>query len=119
MRTVILAGLLILIASASTTGCGDGSRVTAEDLNSFAIRCAKQEMWAEAEFRLKNAIALQSDDARLYNNLAVALEAQTKLEEAYAEYRRAVSLAPGDEKFRRNLDDFVRDHRWELETEEE
>lgn len=119
MGKIIFIPLLITLAAATVAGCGAGSRITAEELNDFAIRCSKYEMWAEAEFRLRNALALQADDARLHNNLAVALEAQAKLEDAYAEYKRAVTLDPGNEKFRRNLDEFVHDHRWELESESE
>jgi tetratricopeptide (TPR) repeat protein len=117
MRKIALISILILLVVAAVGGCGVGSKVTVEDLNDFAIRCGKYEMWAEAEFRLRNALALQADEARLHNNLAVALEAQAKLEEAYAEYKRAVSLDPGNGEFRRNLDEFVHDHSWKLEAE--
>lgn len=116
MGRIVLISVLAVLTAAAVAGCGGGSQVTAIDLNDFAVRCSKYEMWGEAEFRLRNALALQADDARLHNNLAVALEAQAKLEEAYAEYKRAVALDPGNEKFRRNLDEFVHDHRWMLEN---
>jgi Tfp pilus assembly protein PilF len=116
MGKITFISLLIALTAATVAGCGPGSRITAEDLNDFAIRCSKYEMWAEAEFRLRNALSIQADDARLHNNLAVALEAQSKLDDAYAEYKRAVTLDPGNEKFRRNLDEFVHDHRWEMES---
>jgi len=115
MEKILLISVLAVLTAAAA-GCGGGSQVTANDLNDFAVRCSKHEMWGEAEFRLRNALALQSDDARLHNNLAVALEAQAKLEDAYAEYKRAVALDPDNDKFRRNLDEFVHDHRWMLEN---
>ncbi len=70
-------------------------------------------MWREAEYRLRQALAKDPEDARLHNNLAVALEAQGKLEEAYEEYRKAVSLNPGNDTYRGNLRDFIDAHRWE------
>jgi Tfp pilus assembly protein PilF len=117
MGRITLISFLVVLTGATVAGCGGGSQVTAKNLNDFAVRCGKYEMWGEAEFRLRNALALQADDARLHNNLAVALEAQAKLEEAYAEYKRAVSLDPGNREFRRNLDEFVHDHSWKLEAE--
>lgn len=116
MGRVTLISFLVVLTGATVAGCGGGSQVTAKDLNDFAIRCGKYEMWAEAEFRLRNALALQDNDARIHNNLAVALEAQAKLEEAYAEYKRAVALAPDNQKYRHNLDEFVHDHSWKLES---
>ncbi|UCE27758.1 MAG: tetratricopeptide repeat protein [Candidatus Coatesbacteria bacterium] len=116
MGRIALISVLVVLTTVAA-GCGGaGSQVTVKDLNDFAVRCSKSEMWGEAEFRLRNALALQADDARLHNNLAVALEAQAKLEEAYAEYKRAVALDPDNDEFRRNLDEFVNDHRWMLES---
>lgn len=95
--------------------CTDPSQITARDLNRFAVKAEHAELWKEAEYRLREAIKLTPDDARLHNNLAVALEAQAKLEEAHGEYEEAMRLAPGNGVYRRNYNEFMAVHRWEYD----
>jgi Flp pilus assembly protein TadD len=93
--------------------------VTTSDYNRFAIRAQEEGLWREAEYRLRQALADDPDDARLHNNLAVALEAQAKLEEAHEEYRKAAELDPGNETYRRNLREFTEAHLWEYTPPED
>ncbi len=102
--------IALVVAAAS---CTSPWRITTSDYNRFAIQAQEEGLWREAEYRLRQALAEEPDDARLHNNLAVALEAQGKLEEAYDEYRKATALDPGNNTYRRNLRDFVDAHRWE------
>jgi Flp pilus assembly protein TadD len=111
MRLTILALAAALVVAAAS--CKSPWRVTTSDYNRFAIRAQEEGLWREAEYRLRQALADDPDDARLHNNLAVALEAQAKLEEAYDEYRKAVELDPANETYRRNLREFTDAHLWE------
>lgn len=106
------ASIVITLALAAAS-CTSPWRVTTSDYNRFAIRAQEEGLWREAEYRLRQALVEDPEDARLHNNLAVALEAQGKLEEAYDEYRKAASLDPGNDTYRRNLRDFIDAHRWE------
>ncbi len=103
----------ILIAAA---GCVPPGVVTPREYNRFALKAADGEMWREAEYRLRQALAETPNDARIHNNLAVVLEAQEKLAEAYSEYATAVRLEPANDAYRRNLREFTLAHRWEYEA---
>ncbi len=111
MRLTILALAAALVVA--TASCTSPWRVTTSDYNRFAIRAQEEGLWREAEYRLRQALADDPDDARIHNNLGVALEAQAKLEEAYDEYRKAVALDPANETYRRNLREFTDAHLWE------
>ncbi len=111
MRRAYLTLAAIFVVAAA--GCKSPWLVTTSDYNRFAIRAQEEGLWLEAEHRLRQALAEDPDDARLHNNLAVALEAQGKLEEAHDEYRKAVQLDPGNDTYRRNLREFTDAHLWE------
>jgi len=108
--------LLAVIAAAA---CRPPGVVTSRDYNRFALRAQEEGLWREAEYRLRQALRDNPDDARLHNNLAVALEALGKLEEAHAEYQTAVKLDPDNDTYRRNLRDFTTAHSWEYGPEDE
>ncbi len=109
------AAVLTLWFLAVASGCTSPWFVTTRDYNRFAIKAQEEGLWREAEYRLRQALAEDPDDARLHNNLAVALEALGKLEEAYDEYQKAVKLDPGNETYRRNLREFTTAHLWEYQ----
>lgn len=111
-----MLALLVVVAAAACTPPGV---VTSRDYNRFAIRAQEEGLWREAEYRLRQALRENPNDARLHNNLAVALEALGELEEAHAEYQTAVKLDPGNDAYRRNLRDFTVAHKWEYHPEEE
>lgn len=107
---------MLTVAAAACTPPG---YVGARDYNRFALKAQEEGLWREAEYRLRQALSENPRDARLHNNLAVALEAQGKLEEAHAEYQEAVKFDPANETYRRNLREFTTAHRWEYEPAEE
>jgi Flp pilus assembly protein TadD len=111
--------LVALLAVVAAAACTPPGLVTSRDYNRFAIRAQEEGLWREAEYRLRQALREDPNDARLHNNLAVALEALGKLEEAHAEYQTAVKLDPGNDAYRRNLRDFTVAHKWEYQTEDE
>ena len=51
------------------------------------------QRFAQAEQAFRAALKLNPDSVKAYDNLALALEAQTKTEEAEASYRKAIELA--------------------------
>jgi len=110
--------ILFLTSFAWTvSGCIPPGEITTRDFNRFALRAQEEQLWQEAEYRLRQALALDPADARLHNNLGVALEAQGKLAEAHAAYKEAVRLDPANATFRRNLQDFISAHRWEYDAD--
>lgn len=108
--------LLAVIAAAA---CAPPGVITPRDYNRFALHAQEEGLWREAEYRLRQALHENPNDARLHNNLAVALEALGELEEAHAEYQAAVKLDPANEAYRRNLRDFTVAHKWEYKAGDE
>jgi Tfp pilus assembly protein PilF len=111
--------LLFVIVAVAAAACTPPGYVGTGDYNRFALKAQEEGLWREAEYRLRQALLETPHDARLHNNLAVALEAQGKLEEAHAEYQEAVKLDPANETYRLNLREFTTAHRWEYELAEE
>jgi len=112
-RVLLLLAALALAAAA----CGPAGRITTRDYNRFALKAQEEGLWAEAEYRLRQALAVTPDDARLHNNLGVALEAQGKLAEAHAAYKEAVRLNPYNPTYQRNLHEFTVAHHWEYDAD--
>jgi Flp pilus assembly protein TadD len=111
-----IPALLALVAAAACTPPGV---VTTRDYNRFALHAQEEGLWREAEYRLRQALRENPNDARLHNNLAVALEALGELEEAHAEYQAALKLDPGNDAYRHNLRDFTIAHKWEYQADDE
>jgi len=110
-------GLLLLAALAlAAAACGPAGRITTRDYNRFALKAQKEELWVEAEYRLRQALAVTPNDARLHNNLGVALEAQGRLADAHAEYKEAVRIDPANPTYQRNLHEFTVAHHWEYDA---
>ena len=57
----------------------------------FGTDMARQGNWREAIFRWKRALALDPDNARLRNNMAVAYESLGEYDKADAEYKAAAA----------------------------
>jgi Flp pilus assembly protein TadD len=78
----------------------------AEDQVNRGYRAAKRGYWQEALFRFERANALTPDEPRILNNIAVALEASGRFEEAMAAYETALAVAPNDRVLRQNYSRF-------------
>jgi Flp pilus assembly protein TadD len=117
MKTCVYT--LALLAVVAAAACTPPGVVTSRDYNRFALHAQDEGLWREAEYRLRQALRENPNDARLHNNLAVSLEALGELEEAYAEYQTAVKLDPGNDAYRHNLRDFTIAHKWEYQPEDE
>lgn len=106
---VMAASLLLLPALA---GCSGNRGATSlqhgpGDQLDFGVRMARQGLWSEALFRFEKARAAEPNNPRVLNNIAVALEAAGRYEEAMEAYREAIRLAPGNRDLEANYARFV------------
>jgi Flp pilus assembly protein TadD len=102
-RLAILLTVLALGACAGSTGSGLSFK---EEMRE-GVTAATRGYWQEALFRFERARAIAPDDARMLNNLAVALEALGRYDDALATYKKAVSLDPKDTTVKRNYARFA------------
>jgi len=72
----------------------------------FGIKAAQRGLWVEARFRFERAVALDPDNARALNDLAVALEQQGEFDKARDAYEKALKLKPGTTYVQQNYDLF-------------
>lgn len=72
----------------------------------FGIEAAQKGLWNEARFRFERAVALEPDNAKALNDLAVAYEHQGEFEKARKSYEKALELKPGDSYIQQNYDLF-------------
>ena len=75
---------------------------TIEQYNQFAIKSAELQLWNEAIFRWNQILDIDPQNARVYNNLGVAYEAQGKIDEATESYKRATELDSRNKYYRFN-----------------
>lgn len=99
-RFIMLAAAALLLA-----GCATNRYRSEFD---FAGKLAREGLWQEALYRLQKARAAGIETAALHNNMAVALEALGRADEAQREYELALKLDPANERIRGNLDKFKR-----------
>ncbi len=94
-------GAGVLLAAAAVSVGGGKS----DDLE-LGYNAARRGYWQEALHRFERAAAADPQDPRALNNLAVALEAVGRFDEARATYERGVKIAPNDDNLRRNFQAF-------------
>jgi Flp pilus assembly protein TadD len=73
----------------------------------YGARMARQGYWHEALFRFEKAAEARPDDPQVQNDLAVAYESVGDTAKALAAYKRALELAPNDQKIKRNYARFA------------
>ncbi len=105
LLTLAVPSLLILVLAGGSHLAAKPS--TAAEQLAFGSRMAERGLWAEALFRFRAAGELDPQNARAWNNLAVAQEATGKFEEALASYKRALEIEPGNASIKRNYARFV------------
>ncbi|MEW5806467.1 MAG: DUF6340 family protein [Acidobacteriota bacterium] len=74
----------------------------------FGAEMARKGNWREAIYRWEKALALEPENYRLHNNLAVACEALGRYEEAEKEYSKALSLGKNDKIVKQNYNLFMK-----------
>jgi Flp pilus assembly protein TadD len=72
----------------------------------FGIEAAQKGLWNEARFRFERAVALDPNNAKALNDLAVAYEHMGEFEKARQSYEKALELRPRDAYIQQNFDLF-------------
>lgn len=106
---VMALAMLLLPALA---GCSGNRSLTSIDHGpgdqlEFGVRMAQRGLWSEALFRFERASEADPGNPRILNNIAVALEAAGRYDEAMEAYREAIRLAPGNRELEGNYARFV------------
>lgn len=94
-------------------GWSDEMEDRAFEINQFGLECMRISLWGEAEYRFRQSLEILPDNAMIYNNLGVCLEAQNRLDEAYEMYKKANELAPDNDEIYDNLTNFMEIHKYE------
>jgi len=94
---------LLAVMTAALSMAGDSSREQAKEQLTFGLNAAKRGYWLEALSRFERANELVPNRVNVLNNIAVALEAAGRFEEAMATYETAMEIAPNDRVLRRNF----------------
>lgn len=106
-----LPGLVITTAlalAATLAGCGTATVAHGpDDQVRFGVRMAREGLWSEALFRFEKARQVEPGNPRVLNNIAVALEAAGRYEEALETYREGLRVAPGDRTLSENYARFL------------
>jgi tetratricopeptide (TPR) repeat protein len=103
-----LALTCALAAGGVLAGCGaHGVTHGPDDQVRFGVQMARQGLWSEALFRFDRARQMDPGNARVLNNIAVALEAAGRYEEALEAYREALQAAPGNRTLSENYARFL------------
>jgi len=100
----LLVGVLLGL-SVFSWGCASGSGgagLSAKDELKLGYKAARRGYWQEALYRFELAQGKRPQDPEILNNLAVALEAVGRYDDARGVYEQALSIAPGDRHLRRN-----------------
>lgn len=99
---------LTFVAAGALFGCS-GNRIAhgPGDQLKFGVEMAREGLWSEALFRFEKARSLDPDNPRVLNNVAVALEAAGRYDEALETYRRALEISPGHRGLRDNYARFA------------
>jgi tetratricopeptide (TPR) repeat protein len=77
------------------------AKQAAEEME-FGYKAARRGYWQEALERFELADELTPNQARILNNIAVALEANGRFDEARTTYQLALSLEPGNTRVQAN-----------------
>jgi len=101
-----LIGAALVVVAVVATPAEAGDRKAAKAQVDFGIRVAQQGLWREAVYRWERAVELDPTYAAAFNNLAIAYEAQGRVDKAKAAYEKAVALAPKNTFIRQNFDLF-------------
>ena len=100
---------LLLTMLALAAGCASGGSIdhSAGDHIDAAYRLARKGYWQEALFHYERAAELEPSEPEVLNNIAVALEAVGRYEDAKQAYERARQVSPNDSVLGRNYRAFM------------
>jgi Flp pilus assembly protein TadD len=102
-------GLAVLgfavVAGACASAAKPQVQTTAE--MKFGVQAAQRNYWQEALFRFERARSADPKNGEILNNLAVALEALGRYDDALTTYKQALKEKPKDSVIRRNYARFA------------
>ena len=104
-RTLALLGILLL--APGILQAKDKYSSSASEELAFGVQMAQRFLWSEALFRFRQAEKLEPGNVRAMNNIAVALEAIGRFEDALTAYQRALKAEPNSVELKRNYGRFV------------
>jgi len=107
-RVLLIAGAIVvgLFGGAAPAPAKDPRVKQAKEQMEFGYKAARRGYWQEALDRFETADELTPNQVRILNNIAVALEANGRFDEARTTYRAALALDPSNRSVRRNLERF-------------
>ena len=107
--SIFVIGCVLLLAQllgATAAAAGDSAKGAASDQMKWGYDAARRGYWLEALDRFERANDLTPGQPRILNNIAVALEASGRFEEALLAYQTALAVAPNDRVLQRNFSQF-------------
>jgi len=98
----------VLAATIISIGCASsGAQAQAHAEMREGVRAAQRGYWQEALFRFQNAKTIEPSNTEVLNNLAVALEALGRYDDALATYKQALQTGSKPAALRRNYARFA------------
>lgn len=105
--SILLVVLVLGIgAVAAPAAAKDPTAKQAQEELEFGYKAAKRGYWQEALERFQIADELTPNQPRILNNIAVALEANGRFDEARTTYRAGLALDPNSSALIRNFERF-------------
>jgi tetratricopeptide (TPR) repeat protein len=98
--------LLCLLIAADPAGAKNPQAKQAKEEVEFGYKAARRGYWQEALERFELANELTPNQPRILNNIAVALEANGRFDEARVTYEAGLALDPQDSALQRNYTRF-------------
>lgn len=105
LRFSLVMAALVLTTIACASG-GAPSKQSGDQLK-IGTKAAQRGYWQEALFRFERANEVESGNAETLNNLAVALEALGRYDEALTTYKKALEIDAKNTAIRRNYARFA------------
>lgn len=106
MKQNLIVLATLALAATGCAGASGGRPAAAAEVRQ-GLQAASRSYWQEAHFRFSAAHRLEPENPAVLNNLAVALEALGRYDEALQTYKRALELAPANRSIRRNYARFA------------
>lgn len=97
--------LCLLLVAGAVPAKNPQAKQAKEELE-FGYKAAKRGYWQEALERFEIADELTPNQPRILNNIAVALEANGRFDEARQVYQAGLALDPRNSALRRNFERF-------------
>jgi len=96
---------LSVLSGACASAARDTARRASDEMEA-GYKAARRGYWQEALLRFERANVMKPQQGRILNNLAVALEAVGRYDEARATYETGLRIDPGDRNLKRNNERF-------------